>query len=289
MATAGNSRRAVGVGLLCCCLWTVTLAAVTTPNPTIIVKEGESAELQCSYSSDFTSPRVEWKFVNKDQETSFVFYDGSLTASYKDRAIPYPQGITLKQITRKDAGEYSCEVTSTGSKTLYGEAKIQLQVIVAPSKPVAQVPRSVSTGSVAELLCVENDGYPPPTFIWYRNKSPMQIAPQNSTYTIDPKTGVLKFAAVSTSDSGEYYCEATNNQGKQASDLVRMDVQDVNVGGIVAAVVIVLLILALIGFGMWFAYSRGYLDRKENKKVIYSLPSETRSDKNFQQTSSFLV
>lgn len=33
---------------------------------------------------------------------------------------------------------------------------------------------------------------------------------------------------------------------------------EVNVGGIVAAVVVLLMVLALIAFGIWFAYSRGY-------------------------------
>lgn len=33
---------------------------------------------------------------------------------------------------------------------------------------------------------------------------------------------------------------------------------EVNVGGIVAAVVVLLMVLALIAFGIWFAYSRGF-------------------------------
>lgn len=33
---------------------------------------------------------------------------------------------------------------------------------------------------------------------------------------------------------------------------------EVNVGGIVAAVVVLLMVLALVAFGIWFAYSRGF-------------------------------
>lgn len=33
---------------------------------------------------------------------------------------------------------------------------------------------------------------------------------------------------------------------------------EVNVGGIVAAVVVLLMVLALVAFGVWFAYSRGF-------------------------------
>uniref|UniRef100_A0A803JJB6 Junctional adhesion molecule A n=1 Tax=Xenopus tropicalis TaxID=8364 RepID=A0A803JJB6_XENTR len=245
MATASSNRGAVVLGLLCSCL---------------------SADLRCTYTSDFTKSRVEWKFVNNQLETFFVYYDGTLTASYVNRATSVPQGIILNQITSKDAGEYSCEVTSVDSngQTLYGEAKIQLLVIVAPSQPMAHVPNTVRTGSAVELRCVETQGYPPPTFTWYQNKAPMPPNPQNATYTIDPNTGVLKFRAVAASDSGDYYCKAANNEGEQVSAIVRMNVQDVNVGGIVAAVVIVLLILALIGFGLWYAYSRGYLDTKKS-------------------------
>ncbi|KAM4662442.1 junctional adhesion molecule A-like [Discoglossus pictus] len=242
---------------------------VTTPTPEIQVKEGESTDLRCVYPSSLTNPRVEWKFVSNDQ-TSFVFYDGALTAPYKDRAVAYTQGIQLKSITRKDNGDYVCEVTATdanGSPTL-GEAKIKLIVLVAPGVPIAQVPTSVTTGSVAQLSCLENNGSPPPTFIWYKNKTPMPENPktspafQNSSYTLNSKTGVLKFDPVQKTDAGEYYCEAGNSQGKEVSAAVTMSVGDVNIGGIVAAVIIVLLILILIAVGMWFAYSRGYFGKK---------------------------
>lgn len=37
---------------------------------------------------------------------------------------------------------------------------------------------------------------------------------------------------------------------------------EINVGGIVAAVVVLLIVLGLVGFGIWFAYSRGYFSSK---------------------------
>ncbi|XP_053330628.1 junctional adhesion molecule A [Spea bombifrons] len=285
------------LGVLVYSLITSTLGGVTTPNKEIRVKEGASAELLCQYTSDFQNPRVEWKFVNNDQETSLIYYELKLTAPYKDRAVFYPQGLGLNKITRKDNGEYTCEVTGddAAGNPLYGEAKIGLVVLVPPSVPVAQVPTSVTNGGVATLSCIEKDSSPPASFTWYKNKVLLPENPksspsfQNSSYTLDPKTGVLKFDPVTKNDVGEFYCEAKNTEGQQISAVVRMDVHDVNVGGIVAAVIVVLLLLALIAFGLWFAYSRGYFNKKTNKKVIYSLPSETRSDRNFQQTSSFLV
>uniref|UniRef100_A0A493TMJ4 Ig-like domain-containing protein n=1 Tax=Anas platyrhynchos platyrhynchos TaxID=8840 RepID=A0A493TMJ4_ANAPP len=67
------------------------------------------------------------------------------------------------------------------------------------------------------------------------------------------------FEPVTSFDTGDYYCEASNNVGSpQKSDTVHMEANEVNVGGIVAAVVVLLMVLALIAFGIWFAYSRGY-------------------------------
>ncbi|KAG9462439.1 hypothetical protein GDO78_014115, partial [Eleutherodactylus coqui] len=229
--------------------------------------------------------------------------------SYKNRAQYYPQGLRLRGVTRKDAGEYVCEVSDTSSGSVgYMEVKTQLQVqgkedsrrsphggfyalfltsfvsLVPPSVPVARVPTSASIGSSVTLACVENDGFPRPKISWYKNNILMPENPksnpifQNTTYTMDPNTGDLTFNPVMQLDSGEYLCEASNANGLQRSTAVFMETYERNVGGIVAAVIIVLLILGLIAFGVWFAYSRGYIGKKTNKKVIYSQPSETRSD-----------
>lgn len=263
---------------------------------TIKLKEGEVAEFKCVYSSAIQGPRIEWKFTS-GTDTSLIYYDSAPTANYKGRIEVFPTGLRLNSVTRRDSGEYVCEVTGkdASGNPVYSPYKTDLVVLVPPSVPVAQVPVSVATGSNAVLYCIENDGSPRPTFAWYKNNVLMPLNPkssptfQNSSYTLDPQTGQLRFDAVTKMDAGEFYCEATNSEGAKKSAPALMEVKDVNVGGIVAAVIITLLILGLIAFGVWYACHRGYIGKKANKKVIYSQPSETRSDKNFQQTSSFLV
>uniref|UniRef100_A0A8C5R816 Junctional adhesion molecule A n=1 Tax=Leptobrachium leishanense TaxID=445787 RepID=A0A8C5R816_9ANUR len=259
---------------------------------------GLTAEFSCEYSANFQTPRVEWKFADVNQDAKIIFYEDTVTDSYKDRVVVFPRGLRLSGVSgTSDNGVYTCEVTAKDSsgQPLYLEAKTKLTVLVPPSTPVAQVPTSPTNGGVAILYCIEKSSSPPATFTWFKNQIQMPPNPkdsptfQNSSYTIDPNSGVLKFEPVTKVDSGEYYCEAKNSQGAQTSAAVRMETHEVNVGGIVAAVIVSLLILALIAFGVWFAYSRGYFGKKTNKKVIYSQPSETRSDRNFQQTSSFLV
>lgn len=110
------------------------------------------------------------------------------------------------------------------------------------------------------------------------------------------------FDPVSASDTGEYTCQAQNGYGSPVrSDPLRMEAgergcgrvssdgvgsawpcsvvlsfpkqaltcptsrclaAELNVGGIVAAVLVTLILLGVLIFGIWFAYSRGYFDSK---------------------------
>ncbi|XP_016065938.1 PREDICTED: junctional adhesion molecule A [Miniopterus natalensis] len=269
---------------------------VYTSSPEVKVPENKPAKLPCTYS-DFSSPRVEWKFAQGDI-TSLVCYNNKITAPFEDRVTFSNTGITFHSVTRKDTGMYTCMVSDEGG-TAYGEVSVQLIVLVPPSKPTVNIPSSATIGSRAVLTCSETDGSPPSEYLWYRDGTLMPLEPKrnrvfsNSSYSLNPKTGELVFDPVTASDTGEYTCQAQNGYGApMMSDAVRMEAVELNVGGIVAAVLVTLILLGGLIFGIWFAYSRGYFDRKkkgtESKKVIYSQPT-ARSEGEFRQTSSFLV
>uniref|UniRef100_A0A4X2LWV9 Junctional adhesion molecule A n=1 Tax=Vombatus ursinus TaxID=29139 RepID=A0A4X2LWV9_VOMUR len=173
------------------------------------------------------------------------------------------------------------------------------KITVPPSKPTVSIPSSATIGNRVVLTCSEEDGSPPPQYQWFKDGILMPLDPKktrafiNSSYTIDSKTGELVFEPLSAFDTGEYSCQAYNGVGNaKTSEIVRMEAAEPNVGGIVAAVIVALILLGLLIFGVWFAYSRGYFSRTSkgttSKKVIYSQPS-ARSDGEFRQTSSFLV
>uniref|UniRef100_A0A3Q1MSB5 Junctional adhesion molecule A n=2 Tax=Bos TaxID=9903 RepID=A0A3Q1MSB5_BOVIN len=173
------------------------------------------------------------------------------------------------------------------------------KITVPPSKPTINVPSSVTIGTRAVLTCSERDGSPPSEYKWFKDGVEMPLEPKsnrafsNSSYTLNQKTGELIFDPVSASDTGDFTCQAQNGYASPVkSDTVHMDAVELNVGGIVAAVFVTLILLGALIFGIWFAYSRGYFDRAKkgtsNKKVIYSQPN-ARSDGEFRQTSSFLV
>uniref|UniRef100_A0A8C0CJ03 Junctional adhesion molecule A n=1 Tax=Balaenoptera musculus TaxID=9771 RepID=A0A8C0CJ03_BALMU len=173
------------------------------------------------------------------------------------------------------------------------------KITVPPSKPTINVPSSATIGTRAVLTCSEKDGSPPSEYFWFKNGLLMPTEPKNnrafsnSSYSLNHKTGELIFDPMSASDAGDYTCEAQNGYGSpMKSDTVHMDAAELNVGGIVAAVLVTLILLGVLIFGIWFAYNRGYFDRAKkgtsSKKVIYSQPT-ARRDGEFRQTSSFLV
>uniref|UniRef100_A0A7N5JUK8 Junctional adhesion molecule A n=1 Tax=Ailuropoda melanoleuca TaxID=9646 RepID=A0A7N5JUK8_AILME len=173
------------------------------------------------------------------------------------------------------------------------------KITVPPSKPAVNVPSSATIGSRAVLTCSEKDGSPPSEFYWFKDGVLMPTEPKsnrafsNSSYSLNHKTGELVFDPVSASDTGDYMCQAQNGYGSpMRSDAVHMEAVELNVGGIVAAVLVTLILLGVLVLGIWFAYRRGYFDRAKkgtsSKKVIYSQPT-ARSEGEFRQTSSFLV
>ncbi|XP_072500073.1 junctional adhesion molecule A [Notamacropus eugenii] len=268
--------------------------SVNTPEKQVRVNENQPVTLRCSYSG-FSSPRVEWKFV-RGSTTSLVCYDNKITAPYEGRVTFSQPDISFHSVTRKDTGMYTCMVTENGGGE-YGETNVELIVLVPPSKPTVRVPSSATIGSRVVLTCSEEDGSPPPEYKWFKDGMPLSLkktgALSNSSYTIDTKTGELVFESLSAFDTGEYSCQVSNGVGAaKTSEVVRMEAVELNVGGIVAAVIVTLILLGLLIFGVWFAYSRGYFTRTSkgstSKKVIYSQPS-ARSDGEFRQTSSFLV
>ncbi|XP_039215821.1 junctional adhesion molecule A isoform X1 [Crotalus tigris] len=260
----------------------------------IEVLENKGVSLPCKAIQSQPNPtRQEWKF-QRDGITLLFYHGNKFTDNYKDRATFTPYEIHLTSVTRKDSGLYTCEVLGDS----FSQSQVQLVVQVPAAKPTAHVPSVVTIGNKVVLRCEETEANPRPTFKWFKNDVQMPPDPKtstifkNSSYTIDSDTGVLAFEPAMALDTGDYSCEAENKVGPpQRSEVIHMETSELNVGGIVAGVVVLLIILGLVIFGIWFAYSRGYFNKRTtsgSKKVIYSQPSN-RSDGDFKQTSSFLV
>ncbi|KAL1783978.1 junctional adhesion molecule A [Sigmodon hispidus] len=125
-----------------------------------------------------------------------------------------------------------------------------LTVLVPPSKPTVNIPSSLTIGNRAVLTCSEQDGSLPSEYSWFKDGIDMLTDAKktrafiSSLYTVDPKSGDLIFDPVTAFDSGKYHCKAQNGFGTaMRSEAVRVDAVELNVGGIVAAVLVTLILL----------------------------------------------
>ncbi|KAF3820475.1 hypothetical protein GH733_013651 [Mirounga leonina] len=223
--------------------------------------------LACKYPKKTISSRLEWKKLGRS--VSFVYYQQALQGDFKDRAEMIDFSIRIKNVTRTDAGKYRCEVSAPSEQGQnLEEDTVTLEVLVAPAVPTCEVPNSALSGTVVELRCQDKEGNPAPEYTWFKDGVPLSENPKlgsqstNSSYTMNTKSGTLQFNTVSKLDSGEYSCEARNSVGHRRCPGKRMQVDDLNVSGIIAAVVVVASVISVCGLGVCYAQRKGYFSSK---------------------------
>ncbi|PKK32645.1 junctional adhesion molecule 2 [Columba livia] len=261
--------------------------SIETDNKNVKAEEFKEAILSCKHKfSKGMSLRIEWKKI-QSQGVSFVYYNGEFTGDLQGRAEMLNTGIRIRNVTRKDSGTYRCEISAKSEEgQRLGEATITLTVLVAPTTPVCEVPSSAMTGTVVEMSCRETEGSPPSEYQWYKNGVALlektgtgSTRAANITYTMNKKSGTLLFNTVTKNDTGEYFCEASNGIGlSQKCSVKRMQVDDLNISGIIAAVVFVALVMALCGLGVFYAQKKGYFAKgSSSQKTNYQSTSEKAS------------
>ncbi|XP_066428038.1 junctional adhesion molecule B isoform X2 [Molothrus aeneus] len=261
--------------------------SIETDNKNVKAEEFKEAILSCKHKfSKGMSLRIEWKKI-QSQGVSFVYYDSEFTGDLRGRAEMLNTGIRIRNVTRRDSGTYRCEISAESEEgQRLGEATITLTVLVAPTTPVCEVPSSAMTGTVVQMSCKETEGSPPSEYQWYKNGVALlektatgSARAANITYTMNKKSGTLLFNTVTKNDTGEYFCEASNGIGlSQKCSVKRMQVDDLNVSGIIVAVVIVALVMVLCGLGVFYAQKKGYFAKRRQTinlqvKRISSIPS----------------
>ncbi|XP_040279146.1 junctional adhesion molecule B [Bufo bufo] len=272
------------------CFWDASAVIVESENYNVRQLEFEAAILTCNYRLEKDQViRLEWKKVALNGDVSFVFFNNSLAADLQKRAEMIGPSVWFKNLSRGDSGQYRCEVSAPQDRKNFQEIIINLDVLVAPSIPVCDIPSSAISGRVVELKCREKEGNPASEYQWFRNGHALDVSAKatNATYKVDKATGTLHFNAVTKEDTGEYSCEASNGIGKpQRCPAKRMQVDDLNLAGIISAVVIVCLVIILCGSGICYAQRRGYFSGGKSKKE-HNSASQAESD--FKHTKSFVI
>uniref|UniRef100_A0A8D0VZ64 Junctional adhesion molecule B n=1 Tax=Sus scrofa TaxID=9823 RepID=A0A8D0VZ64_PIG len=245
--------------------------------------EYQEVILACKYPKKTVSSRLEWKKLGRG--ISFVYYQQALQGAFKDRAELIDFSIRIKNVTRNDAGKYRCEISAPSEQGQnLAEDTVTLEVLVAPAVPSCEVPSSALSGTTVELRCQDKEGNPAPEYTWFKDGIRLSGNPRldaqstNSSYTMNVKSGSLQFNAVSKLDSGEYSCEARNSVGHRKCPGKRMQVDDLNISGIIAAVVVVAIVISLCGLGVCYAQRKGYFsieNTHDDRQVSHEAPWQT--------------
>uniref|UniRef100_A0A6I8SUC1 Junctional adhesion molecule 3 n=1 Tax=Xenopus tropicalis TaxID=8364 RepID=A0A6I8SUC1_XENTR len=278
---------------------------LSTSNQNPVVQEHQSVELSCIITSTKTNdPRIEWKKIKND-DADYVYFENHIQGDLKGRArIQSKSSLFIQNTSRTDNGKYRCEVAALGDDKKIAEIYIFLTVQVKPVIPQCRVPKAVPVGKSAVLHCQENEGYPSSVYRWYRNSealpddSKSTLKFQNSSFTLDPKSGTLTFTAVNKGDMGRYYCIASNDAGSAKCEEQELEVYDLNIGGIIGGILVVLLVLALITGGICCAYRKGYCTSSSRSSgQSYKNPAKpegvnymrTNDEGDFRHKSSFVI
>ncbi|OCT93866.1 junctional adhesion molecule B isoform X2 [Xenopus laevis] len=270
---------------------------VSSDNSNVQVQEFGEAILSCKYKLEKDQPvRLEWKKVVPNGDISFIYYNNTLAAGLRGRAEMIESSIWFKNTTRADSGKYRCEVTAPKDSKSFQEIVIDLKVLVAPGVPVCDVPPSAMSGTAVELKCRESEGFPASEYRWYKNGILLAVNPApnarltNSSYTVNSASGTLQFNTVAKLDTGEYYCEASNGIGKSQKCAVRrLQVDDLNVAGIIAGVVVVALVMLFCGLGVFYAQRKGYFSKGNTSGKEGSQKTASQKENEFKHTKSFVI
>ncbi|XP_044295395.1 junctional adhesion molecule C isoform X2 [Varanus komodoensis] len=274
----------------------------TNMNP--VVQEFQRAELSCIISNTKTAnPRIEWKKIGS-KETTYVYFNNKMQGDWINRAQLHSRtSLIIFNVTRADKGLYRCEVAAHEDPRIGAELNINLTVHVKPVTPKCRVPQSVPVGKSATLYCQEKEGFPEPTYNWYRNGESLPLDSkssskfQNSSFKVDTKTGLLVFTEVQKGDSGSYSCRAMNAVGDAWCEEMEMEVYDLNIAAIVGGILVVTGVLSLITVGICCAYRKGLFVNNKQNGNSYKTPSKpdgvnyihTDEEGDFRHKSSFVI
>nr|XP_020647744.1 junctional adhesion molecule C isoform X1 [Pogona vitticeps] len=274
----------------------------TNLNP--VVQEFQRAELSCIIASTKTAhPRIEWKKIGS-KETTYLLYNNKLQGEWAQRAQLHSRtSLIIYNVTRADKGLYRCEVVAPDDTQIGAEININLTIHVKPVAPKCRVPQSVPVGKSATLSCQEKEGFPEPTYSWHRNGETLPLDSktsskfQNSSFTVDPRTGTLVFSEVQKGDSGRYSCRAMNAVGNAWCEGQDMEVYDLNIAGIIVGILVVLLVLSLTTVGICCAYRKGFFVNNKQNGNSYKTPTKpdgvnyirTDDEGDFRHKSSFVI
>nr|XP_019832906.1 PREDICTED: V-set and immunoglobulin domain-containing protein 10 isoform X2 [Bos indicus] len=214
------------------------------PNGTLYAAKGSQVDFSCSSRSQ-PPPVIEWWFQAPDSTTEL--FGNNLTASC----------FTLLLMSQNLQGNYTC----LAKNVLSGRhRKVTTELLVYWSPSLLSEPmKTCFVGGSVTLTCQVSGAYPPAKIMWLRNLTQPKVVIQPSGHHLITQSGQSSTLTIRNCsqdlDEGYYVCRAENAVGVREVDIWLSVKEPLNIGGIVATVVSLLLLGLAIITGLLLYYS----------------------------------
>ncbi|XP_074076463.1 cell surface A33 antigen [Macrotis lagotis] len=229
---------------------------VDTPTKVLRAIQGQSATLSCFYETKVTTRQgvIQWdKPLSSSPEQVLIRSLDSnqpvIGKNYVDRInmsanyLGNDASITISQLNMGDNGTYECLVILHDDLTDNRQARMELFVLVPPSKPDCSIEGETTYGNNIQLKCQSKEGSPAPEYSW---KS-FDIEHKERPLPLPAIGMTLLLKNISDSTSGYYICTSKNDVGIDSCNItVAVRPPSMNIalyagiaGGVVAALIII--------------------------------------------------
>ncbi|XP_075875998.1 coxsackievirus and adenovirus receptor homolog [Nelusetta ayraudi] len=298
----------LSIGQLCGVLFSLLagLASsldITSTGQSFVEKaSGQSVKLDCLFTlapEDSGPLDIEWILMasdNQQEDKVVILYSGD--RAYENYYEPMKgrvhfnsadpkngdASIILTGLKSSDSGTYQCKVKKAPG---IRSRKMQLIVMVKPSKPRCYADSSTQEGKDIVLKCKSSEGSSPLKYSWEKT-SDSKLLPASSL--MDPVSGTVTVKNASDSASGTYRCTASNRVGTEDCILQLKVTPPPNTPGIIAAAVIVVLLFLIIIAIVLFCCCRVRHKKKYEKEICNEIREDVPPPKSRVSTArSFTV
>ncbi|KAK3740417.1 hypothetical protein RRG08_064245 [Elysia crispata] len=183
----------------------VQYAPVVNTNPSVVVTEGDDVTVTCQVDSNPAPYEVQWSRER---------------ASGSSQTLVTNATLTLRSVTRDQAGNYSCwaqnQLKLSGKREEFRDGRafsfLYVQYQPGPAS-IAPVP-DVDVGERLDITCsAKPRGYPEAIYRWTKDGQ-----------TLSETRQTLTIASVSLLDNGRYSCTPSNSQGSGQPAFVEVNV-----------------------------------------------------------------
>ncbi|XP_074510890.1 vascular cell adhesion protein 1 [Sebastes fasciatus] len=191
--------------------------------------------------------------LRQSDSGSYVFY---LITSHPTQKMPEQSGIQLlvAEVTSDDSGSYYCQI-QTGDK-VQNSTVLPVDVEYSPRNTAVSVsPAAELQDGVPVTLTCSSDANPPvQTYTWYQGAACLPAADKNlhqarrSPATPSGRGSTLSSASITTEDSGQHCCVASNRRGSQTESVTLTGSKGGRLIIIGVTVAVLLAIMALVAF-----------------------------------------